>query len=88
MENANLKNQDDERQMTSMLLKLYLNVALCAQELGQSARTISFARKVLYQISSLASDVPFPFHCTYIVHVQGVSMVCTDLEIGFRFQPC
>lgn len=53
MEKVNLKNHDEEREMKSMLLKLYLNVSLCAQELGQEAKTISYAKRVCPLLLSL-----------------------------------
>lgn len=47
LEDCNLQNNDQERWMNEVLLKLYLNAAHCSLELAQPARAIKYARKAI-----------------------------------------
>jgi len=48
LEECSLQNENEEKQMNDVLLKLYSNMSQCALEQGQSGRAIKYARKVLY----------------------------------------
>lgn len=48
LEECSLQDEKEEKEMNVILLKLYSNMTQCALELGQSARAIKYARKVLY----------------------------------------
>lgn len=47
LEECKLQNEEQERWMNEVLLKIYLNAAHCSLELGQQARAIKYARKAL-----------------------------------------
>lgn len=47
LEDCHLQNQDQERLLNEVLLKIYLNAAHCSLELAQSARAVKYARKAL-----------------------------------------
>ena len=47
LENANLKDEDEEKLMKSAALKLYLNLSLCDMKQARYGRACKYARKAL-----------------------------------------